>query len=63
MSHRSVKCFAACAMKQTPTQWAFGKRVTTLRATTFDERTNVSTMNIADDGNSQTIIVRRNNLK
>jgi len=25
-----------------------------LRATTFDERTNISTMNITDDGNSQT---------
>jgi hypothetical protein len=25
-----------------------------LRATTFDDRTNISTMNIADDGNSHT---------
>jgi len=44
-------------------QWAFGNCAMTLRATTFDERTNISTMNIADDGKSQTIIVRRNNLK
>jgi len=41
-------------MRQTPKQWAFGNCETTLRATTFDERTNISTMNIADDGNSQT---------
>jgi hypothetical protein len=25
-----------------------------LRATTFDERTNISTINMTDDGNSQT---------
>ena len=62
-SHRSVRYLAACAPKQTPKQWAFENSVTALSATVFEERTEISTKNITDDGNSQTIIAMRNNLK